>query len=206
MLELAISAFDGLVVNRPLAGESNDAKPWQTALLAQAGFHVPRSCTTNEAAAARDFIASCRHGAIYKSNSGTRSIVQAVTADDVDRLGLLAACPVYFQERIWGADVRVHVVRDRCHAVLIRAPAVDYRYDTSGEATEEPYTIASELATRCVHITAAMGLQFSGIDFIRADDGTFYCLEVNPMPGYHGYDLTLSYAISESLGDLLFAA
>jgi hypothetical protein len=33
--------------------------------------------------------------------------------------------------------------------------------------------------------------------------GEFYCLEVNPMPGYHGYDHQLNFAISDSLGALL---
>lgn len=206
MLQAALSAADLLVVNRPDAGESNDSKPLQTWLLRQHGFHVPRSCTTNDADAAAEFIASCPRGAIYKSNSGFRSIVQPVTAADLDRLALLTTCPVLFQERIWGDDIRVHVVRDRCHAVLIRSPATDYRYDTSGLASEMPFTVPADLAARCVEITALFGLEFSGIDFVRsAQDGTFYCLEVNPMPGYHGYDLTLRGEISHSLGDLLFA-
>lgn len=204
MLQLAISALNMLVVNRPGAGDSNDSKPYQTALLQHHGFHVPQSCSTNLPDAARSFIRSCREGAIYKSNSGERSIVQGVTEEDLGRLPLLADCPVLFQERIWGDDIRIHVVRDRCHGVRIRSSAVDYRYDESGTATEQAFAIPPELAARCVSVTAAFGLEFSGIDLIRDDrDGKFFCLEVNPMPGYHGYDLTLDHAISRSLGELL---
>lgn len=130
--------------------------------------------------------------------------MQAITSDDHSRFSLLTTCPVFFQERIWGADVRIHVVRDRCHGVIIRSPAVDYRYDKSGKATEHPFAIPPELAARCIDVTAAFGLEFSGIDLIRSEDeGGFYCLEVNPMPGYHGYDLTLNHEISGSLGALL---
>jgi glutathione synthase/RimK-type ligase-like ATP-grasp enzyme len=113
---------------------------------------------------------------------------------------------VFFQERIWGADLRIHVVRDRCHGVLIRSPAVDYRYDRSGEVTEQPFSVPPDLAERCVSVTAALELEFSGIDFILSDhDDAYYCLEVNPMPGYAGYDLTLNYEISNSLGEVLSA-
>jgi len=206
MLQLAISALDNLVVNRPYAGESNASKPYQTSLIQQHGFRVPRGCSTNLASAAADFVRSCPDGAIYKSNSGERSIVQAVESDDWDRFSLLAQCPVFFQERIWGSDVRIHVVGERCHAVKIRSSAVDYRYDRSGNASEGAVDVPSELAAKCVAVTRACGLEFSGIDFIQSDDdGEFYCLEVNPMPGYHGYDLTLNGAISHSLGDLLSA-
>ena len=204
ILQLVVAALQYLVVNRPGVGESNDSKPYQTALLRRHGFCVPRSCSTNLEDAASHFVQSCPRGAVYKSNSGQRSIVQAVTADDVGRFSLLASCPVFFQERVWGTDLRVHVVRDRCHGVLIRSPAVDYRYDRSGEATEKPVKVPEDLAERCISVTAALGLEFSGIDLIHSDDdNAYYCLEVNPMPGYHGYDLTLDYAISDSLGELL---
>jgi glutathione synthase/RimK-type ligase-like ATP-grasp enzyme len=203
VMQIAVGALDMLVVNRPDAGESNSSKPLQTALLERLGFQVPRSCSTNLEETAADFLRSCPRGAIYKSNSGERSIVQAVMPEDLERLPLLSACPVFFQERIWGDDVRVHVVRDRCHAIIIRSSEVDYRYDRSGKATEEPFEVPPVLAERCVAVTAAFGLEFSGIDFIRAENGEFYCLEVNPMPGYHGYDLTLNGEISTSLGELL---
>jgi glutathione synthase/RimK-type ligase-like ATP-grasp enzyme len=207
MMQIAVSALKMLVVNRPSAGGSNDSKPYQTSLIERHGFRVPRSCSTNFEKAAAEFVASCPGGAIYKSNSGERSIVQAVTTEDIARLSLLATCPVFFQERIWGDDVRVHVVCDRCHGVIIRSPAVDYRYDRSGEATEEPFVVPTDLADRGISITAAFGLVFSGIDFVRSqENGEFYCLEVNPMPGYHGYDLALNGEISESLGELLASA
>jgi glutathione synthase/RimK-type ligase-like ATP-grasp enzyme len=205
-LQLALSALDMLVVNRPGAGDSNDSKPYQTSLLQRHGFRVPSSCSTNHEAAAVAFVQSCTSGAVYKSNSGVRSIVQAVKPEDWSRFSSLRMCPVFFQERIWGADVRVHVVRDQCHGVIIRSAKVDYRYDESGTATEGPFEVPSDLAAQCISVTAAFGLEFSGIDFVRSDeDGEFYCLEVNPMPGYHGYDLALNHKISENLGALLSA-
>ncbi|MGC4107622.1 MAG: hypothetical protein QM753_14980 [Thermomicrobiales bacterium] len=200
LLQLALAAAPFPVVNPPGAGESNDTKPAHTAMLGTLGFSIPRSCTTNDRDAAQAFIATCPHGAIYKSNSGQRSIVRAVGPDELDRLSLLDRCPVFFQERIHGTDIRVHVVGDRCHAVAIQSQDVDYRYDRSGTARETPFVVPDELGERCIRATAALGLTFSGIDVIQRDDsGEFVALEANPMPGYHGYDLTLGGAISASL-------
>ena len=207
-LQVAISSLDAFVVNRPTAGESNSSKPYQTVLLRRHGFDVPRSFTTNEPRLAGAFLETCPAGAIYKSNSAQRSIVQAVEVDDLDRLHLLVGCPVYFQERIRGSDVRVHVLRDQCFSVEIRSEEVDYRYDRSDQVTEGPHQLPPDIADRCVRITRSLGLEFSGIDFVRSDaDRRYYALEVNPMPGYHGYDLTLRGAISRRLcGQLVGSA
>lgn len=200
LLQLALAAAPFPVVNRPGAGESNDTKPVHTALLGASGFTVPRSCTTSSRDEALAFLESCPDGAIYKSNSGQRSIVQLVGPEDVERLSLLDRCPVYFQEQIRGTDIRVHVIGDRCHAVAIHSRTIDYRYDRSGTAREEPFIIPDALSERCVRATAALGLAFAGIDLIQRDDtGEFVALEANPMPGYHGYDLTLGGAIAASL-------
>jgi len=199
-LQVAISSLHIPVVNRPYAGDSNNSKPYQTYLLKRLGLRVPRSCSTNSAQHASAFIASCPGGAIYKSNSSHRSIVQAVEAEDHSRLGFLKECPVFFQERIRGANVRVHVIDNKCYCVKIRSQEVDYRYDRSAEVVESVHAIPAELASMCVDVTRSLGLVFSGIDFVLSDaDGEYYCLEVNPMPGYHGYDLTLNGAISEGL-------
>ncbi|MEZ4294092.1 MAG: ATP-grasp domain-containing protein [Polyangiaceae bacterium] len=206
LLSAALAAQPALVVNRPGAGDSNASKPYQTALIERHGLRVPRSLSTNIPARAREFIASCPRGAIYKSNSGMRSIVQAVGEADLGRFDALRNCPVLFQERIWGDDVRVHVVGDACHAVRIRSAEVDYRYDRSGNVVSEPFELTPAAAEACVRVTRALGLSFSGIDLLLDADGELHCLEVNPMPGYSGYDHTLGGEISRSLGALLHAA
>lgn len=199
-LQLAIASLSIPVINKPTAGESNSSKPYQTALLHQAGFVVPRSLSTNSHSQALAFIESCKNGVIYKSNSSNRSIVVAFLPRDQPRLGLLRKCPVFFQERIQGTNVRVHVLRDKTFSVQIRSEDVDYRYDPSPHVTEGPHALPEEIADKCVAITRDLGLVFSGIDLVVGDDdGEYYCLEVNPMPGYHGYDLTLGGAISQSL-------
>ena len=87
---------------------------------------------------------------------------------------------------------------------MIQSEEVDYRYDASAHQSESSVAIPAELASKCITVTRDLGLVFSGIDFVLSDkDGEYYCLEVNPMPGYHGYDLTLNGAISEALCTLL---
>ncbi|MFF4040284.1 hypothetical protein [Streptomyces sp. NPDC001816] len=54
-----------------------------------------------------------------------------------------------------------------------------------------------------VRHTADLGTAFAGWDFKVAGDGTYWCLEVNPMPAYDWYDRRLGGAISASLLGLL---
>ena len=66
------------VVNRASAMASNGSKPYQAQLIARAGFAVPETLVTNDPELVRAFFA--QHGrVVYKSVSGSRSIVQELT-------------------------------------------------------------------------------------------------------------------------------
>jgi len=68
------------VVNRPGAMASNDSKPAQEEVVRSYGFEVPETLVTNDPALAAAFWD--RHGTvIYKSISGIRSIVSALTIE-----------------------------------------------------------------------------------------------------------------------------
>src|SRR5215208_2607931 len=67
-----------LVINRPTSMAANASKPYQAAHIRALGFAVPDTLITTDPQAALDFWA--QHGSvIYKSVSGTRSIVSRVT-------------------------------------------------------------------------------------------------------------------------------
>ena len=44
-------------------------------------------------------------------------------------------------------------------------------------------------------------MMFAGIDFKIAEDGTWYCLEVNPMPSFIPYQWATGQPIAEALVD-----
>src|SRR4051794_26432873 len=115
------------VVNRGGPMASNNAKPFQIQLIRAAGFEVPETLVTNEPELVHKFLE--HHGSVvYKSISGTRSIVRELEEDDLARLDDIRWCPVQFQAFVQGVDVRVHVIGEEVFATRIRADGSDYRY------------------------------------------------------------------------------
>ncbi len=73
------------VLNRPSAMAANNSKPFQAAQLRAAGFAVPDTLITTDPESARGFI-DLHETVIYKSISGTRSIVAEVDRNELGRL------------------------------------------------------------------------------------------------------------------------
>ncbi|HEY0118758.1 MAG TPA: hypothetical protein VGC04_08265, partial [Cellulomonas sp.] len=150
----AAGPLTGAHVANPLSAmASNTSKPYQAQVIVGHGFGTPRTLVTDDPDEARAFAADVGE-AVYKSTSGVRSIVTAFDpVADAPRLDRLRWCPVQFQERVRGRDVRVHVVGDRALAAIVTSEAVDYRYSraqTGADARLEPYELDDDLAARCV--------------------------------------------------------
>lgn len=193
------------VVNRIAAMGSNSSKPYQAQLIREHGFEIPASLITTDPHAVLAFRE--QHGRIiYKSISGVRSIVQTFDEKDLARLASVRWCPTQFQAYVPGTDVRVHVVGQRVFATRIESEAVDYRYAKSqvGEAARLTATeLGDELSQRCVDLTHALGLAFSGIDLRLTPDGRVFCFEVNPCPGYSYFEANSGQPISMAVANHL---
>jgi glutathione synthase/RimK-type ligase-like ATP-grasp enzyme len=196
----------GLVVNRPRAMNSNNAKPMQAQWIGEAGFLVPETLVTSHPDEALAFWR--KHGrVIYKSISGVRSIVRELDADAAQRLGALRDLPVQFQAHVPGMDLRVHVVGARCFAAEIHSTATDYRYARGTEHTRlQAHALPEDVAQRCVALARALALPLAGIDLRLRPDGQYVCFEVNPMPAYSYYEQHTGLPISQALAELLAGA
>jgi glutathione synthase/RimK-type ligase-like ATP-grasp enzyme len=180
-----VDVADALVLNRPSAMLSNGSKPYQSGLIERYGFAVPETLLTTDPEAVRAFRAV--HGdVIYKSISGTRSIVTRLTDAHDARLDLVQWCPTQFQRFVDGIDYRVHVVGSRVFAARIRSDAVDYRY---GASSIEACTLPDDVSDRCLRLAAALDLGLAGIDLRRDAEGRWFCFEVNPAPGYSSFEV-----------------
>lgn len=197
------------VANRLSAMASNMSKPYQAQLIARHGFDVPQTLVTDSSEEVLEF-AGRHQGVVYKSTSGIRSIVTTFDpVADRARLARLRWCPVQFQERIDGPDVRVHVVGDRVFPAIVDTTAVDYRYaraQVGQDATLRPYHLADDWAGRCVALARDLQLPFAGIDLKVASDGRMVCFEVNPSPGFPWYESEAGLPISEAVARWLVAA
>jgi hypothetical protein len=204
VLERIFEALPIRVINRPGHVQSNLSKPFQLLELRRHGFLVPQSYSTNmpDAPGLADRIT--RGELIYKSNSAVRSIVDLASPGQVGRLSDLINCPVLFQERIIGLDVRVHLVGERTFAQQIRSKAIDYRYPAPFDRVQyRSIEVPSAIGNCCLKFQQWEGLHFTGFDFKIGGDGNWYCLEANPMPGYDGFDERGNHCISDALIDEL---
>jgi glutathione synthase/RimK-type ligase-like ATP-grasp enzyme len=199
----------GRVLNRPSDMSSNQSKPFQAHAIRAAGFDIPETVITNDPAVARDFIDSAwadGGSVIYKSVSGIRSIVQAVTAHDLTRLDRIRWCPTQFQRRVPGTDIRVHVVGATALAAAITSEATDYRYaarDIGIAPTIARTELNAETRARCMRLAERLRLPLAGIDLRQKPDGRQVCFEVNPSPAFNFYearaDLPIAAAIARYL-------
>jgi glutathione synthase/RimK-type ligase-like ATP-grasp enzyme len=199
-----IEVADARVVNRSDPQGSNSSKPYQAQLIAGFGLRVPETLITNNPAEVLAFRRT--YGSIiYKSMSGVRSIVKTFDDADAARLNDIGWCPVQFQALVPGNDVRVHVIDRELHATEIVSDVTDYRYarKMGGTATLRTFELSTDLAARCVALTAGLGLVFAGIDLRIGPDGTATCFEVNPSPAFSYYQANTGQPIAMSLARYL---
>ena len=193
------------VVNRTAPMASNSSKPYQAQLIRQQGFEIPETLVTNDPAEVLEFHRQ-HERIIYKSVSGIRSIVQSFEEKDLERLDHIRWCPTQFQEFVEGDNVRVHVVGRQVFATHVSSAATDYRYSAQqvGEAALlEAMDLPEDIAARCVRLSEALGLAFSGIDLKMTADNRVFCFEVNPSPGFSYYEANTGQPISDAVAQFL---
>jgi RimK-like ATP-grasp domain len=196
---------EATVINRGCAMSSNSSKPFQAQIITAHGLATPETLITNDPTKAIEFIDS--HGeVIFKSISGVRSIVQTVTTEDRERLEHIRMCPVQFQVRVPGTDVRVHVIGSEVFATEIQSIAIDYRYSVRQTDTipeMRAITLSEHVRQQCVSLTQSLGLEFSGIDLLIGDDGTVTCFEANPSPAFSYFEAFTKQPIAAAIAQHL---
>ncbi|MBI4539868.1 MAG: glutathione synthase [Gemmatimonadetes bacterium] len=195
------------VVNRTAPMGSNVSKPYQSQLIQRHGFRVPETLVTNDPEAVMLF--RRHHGrVVYKSISSFRSVVQELGEPDLERLDRIRWCPVLFQRRVEGVDVRVHTVGERAIGTKVESAATDYRYASrQGDATTlTEFELPDDLAERCVCLARSLGLDFAGIDLRMDPDGEVYCFEVNPSPAFSYYESNTGQPIARAVAEYLAEA
>ena len=192
------------VLNRPSAAASNRSKPYQLQTISDYGFAVPETLVTTDHADVAQLRARCGR-LIYKSVSGTRSIVAEFTDAHAERLDDIATCPTQFQQYVPGVDVRVHVVGPDVFACRIESTATDYRYTglCGATTTMAAVQLPAEIAQRCVRLADGLGLGLAGVDLRLDAEGRWWCFEVNTAPGFTWFEdhsgLPIAAAVARAL-------
>jgi len=205
-LNQAICAAACPVMNPPANAFSNYSKPYQVALLASAGFEVPKTLVTNMPERALRFWEECNGEVIFKGASNVTTLAQVLTPELLPRLRLLPHSPTLFQEFIRGADYRVHVIGDEVFVTRLSTENIDYRRTLLAQDAAvcvEAAVLPAALLERCVAVTRKLGLILSGIDFKEDSHGRHVALELNPYPQFTFYEGRSGQLITRAVVDYL---
>jgi len=175
----------GVPIYNPPSTRYRVTKPFQIALLKEAGLPVPESLWSNDPSRVQQFSAGRR--VAYKPVVGGASTKELVANDlTAQRLNRLSNAPVTFQTLLPGDDIRVYVIDDEIVASYrIITKALDYRQN---EDSVESTDLTDEVYKQCLDAAKVIGLRFTGIDLKADDNGTLRILELNPSPMYLGFD------------------
>lgn len=186
-----------------------------------AALDVPRTLVSNDPAAIRTFVASCRAGAIRKmlhSSSvevteadGTTHMgaTEAVTPDDLRDDPTLRACPLIWQERVPKArELWVTAVGRALFVASIRSGdsargAVDWRQDSALVGAFQPDVLPPSVEAACHRLLDRLALNFATIDLIRTPDGRYVLLEVTATSFFHFVERATGLPIADALAGLL---
>ena len=93
----------------------------------------------------------------------------------------------YLQETLPhdGRDLRAFVVGGRVLAAIERVGS-GWRANLARGARARATELSAEQERLCVEAAEVVGVDYAGVDLLRAADGREYVLELNGIPGWHG--------------------
>ncbi|MCY1060242.1 MvdC/MvdD family ATP grasp protein [Nannocystis sp. SCPEA4] len=197
LLRGLIAAAPCFVMDPPDLVRERGHKPAQQRLARELGLATPRTLMTNDPAEAREFVASCRDGAIAKMLSGFAVIdddgreqvvfTTSLRDDHLARLDGLRLAPMVFQEQIRKRlELRITVVGSRMFTAAVDSQKVagaevDWRErGVTLLPSWSPYELPADVARALERYMQRIGMQYSAIDMLVEPDGRHVFLEANP--------------------------
>ncbi|HEX6046458.1 MAG TPA: hypothetical protein VFZ22_18325 [Pyrinomonadaceae bacterium] len=196
-------------------------KQLQLQVARELGLNIPRTITTNDAAAVRAFAESCDGGmitkmlssfAVYEEGRELVVFTNVVKPEDLENLSGLSLCPATFQEAVpKSLEIRATVVGQRVMSAAIdsqvSARAVhDWRRDGVRMIEEwRPYQLPDEVEQKLLHLIEYFSLNYGAIDIILTPDGRHVFLELNPSGEFFWLERSPGLPISEAIADVLLA-
>jgi RimK family alpha-L-glutamate ligase len=188
----ALQARGVTCVNGPRAIERTVDKFLASALLARAGVPTPRTVAcerVDDALAAfetlgGDVIVKPLFGSM---GAGMTRVDDADVAYRVFHALELERAVYYLQEALPhdGRDVRALVVGGRVLAAIERVGS-GWRANLARGARARATQLSPEQERLCLQTAEVLGVNYAGVDLLRAADGRDYVLELNGIPGWRG--------------------
>jgi RimK family alpha-L-glutamate ligase len=179
-------------VNGPRAIERTVDKFLASAVLAGAGVPTPRTIACERVEDALEAFEELGGDVIVKPlfgsmGAGMTRVDDADVAYRVFHALELERAVYYLQEALAhdGRDLRALVVDGRVLAAIERVGA-GWRANLARGARARATALSGAQGRLCVEAAEALGVDYAGVDLLRAADGREYVLELNGIPGWRG--------------------
>ncbi|MBH8556149.1 MvdD family ATP-grasp ribosomal peptide maturase [Nostocaceae cyanobacterium CENA357] len=195
-------------------------KQLQLQIARKVGLDTPRTLTTNNPLAVKQFAQECQQRIITKMLSsfaiydeqGREKVVftNPISSEDLDNLDGLRFCPMTFQEKIPKAlELRTIIVGKRVLTAAVDSQALDKaRYDWRKQGIAllnawESYTLPQDVEEKLLKLMVEFRMNYGAIDIILTPDGRYVFLEVNPVGEFFWLEHCPGLPISQTIAEVL---
>ena len=222
-LRALMAAAPCFVLDPPDLVRTRGHKLSQLRLAREVGLATPRTLVTNDPVEAREFVRSCRGGAVTKMlagfpiyDNGEENVVftTVVKPEHLDKLDGLRYSPMIFQEKLEKAlELRITVIGGRMWAAAVDSQRTDGA-ETDWRArgvtllhSWREYALPPAIERSLHAYMDRIGMQYSAIDVIVEPDGRHVFLEANPAGECFWMQYNAPhFPFSDALADVLLGA
>jgi ribosomal protein S6--L-glutamate ligase len=194
------------VLNPPRALETCVDKYLALVRLRAAGLRVPETVVCQQADAAIDAFESLGGDVVVKPIFGSEGhgmirITDRELAWRTFRAIERTQSILYVQRFIAhpGWDLRAFVLNGRVLAAMRRVSKGDWRTNVAQGAIAEPVTLTAEQESLALRASSAVGAIAAGVDLLPGNDGNWYVIEVNAVPGWKALGPATGIDVARSL-------
>ncbi|NET58241.1 MAG: MvdD family ATP-grasp ribosomal peptide maturase [Symploca sp. SIO2E6] len=197
-------------------------KQLQLQVAREVGLFTPRTLTTNNPEAVKQFASECQEQGIVTKmlssfaiydDQGEEFVVftNPVKDEDLENLEGLNLCPMTFQEKVPKAlELRTIIVGNRVFTAAVDSQSLEgstYDWRKEGRAlvkSWQRYDLPEDVEKKLLKLMAYFGLNYGAIDIILTPDGRHVFLEVNPVGEFFWLELfSPNFPISQAIADIL---
>ncbi len=211
-------AINALWINDPQRTFDSENRLNQLLAAQRLGFSIPETLITNEMEAANKFFKRFRrstvvkvlhHHEIYLNQRSYRFLTNNIEARHLSKFNTLTYAPVIFQKKIENdSEIRVTVVNDKTFSCKISTIKEKCNFSDLHKIKEKELifseiNLGKKMEKLCIKLNKKLGLLVSSIDFVQAQNGELYFLEINPIGDWNWIEKHTNLPITKSMFDFV---
>ncbi|MBA7691828.1 Glutathione synthetase [subsurface metagenome] len=192
------------VINSPKSIERTVDKYFTSSLLKEAGIPTPKTVVTERMDIAMEAVREMKDVLVKPLFGNSGNGIVRVTDPDLAYRVFNALKPTravyYIQEFIPhnNQDIRAFVVGEKAVAAMTRS-ADNWKTNIARGGVAQEIHLDAEEYELSVRAAQAVGADYAGVDIIRSEEGRYFVVEVNGIPGWSGLQKVVSVNIAEKI-------